>query len=261
MLWLMDAKQKRTVPDGPTLQKKISEGNIYFTVMSADYQEIQSVEIYVATDESEQATPAYRYWSLCKTEHLGVGEYLGKVKAEPGIVAYWAFANVLYKGGYCFSTPLYKTTMPISASALRPNRLVYDSDMQIDNWMVLSREALSHGGVEMTVGPFDIAGVTGLGGELTCFKIGDSRFRGAQGSIMQLSLYSKVAQELVFVVISRQGLKEFRHKTNISLERNWTKISLSENDFKGVGKLNWQDALSIRINSATPIVLSNVLWA
>ncbi|MCL1953885.1 MAG: hypothetical protein FWF58_03970, partial [Firmicutes bacterium] len=223
---------------------------------------VDSVQVFITHDQlNNQSPPAFRYWYKTKAEYLGDGEYIVKIDSLNGYI-YRAFANVHYTNGFCLSTMVEQIVFPSNKgekSAIQTERLVYDSEMGIDSWMTTNRELDEENGVILTNGPFDIQGVSGLGGELSNFKLGALKYRGQQGYVLQVTMYSSVAQQVLFGITTQDG-NWYNHVVDIDVQKAWSKFNLIESDFKGNGKLDWGSAVCIRINSEQPVVVSGVLW-
>ncbi|MDR3021241.1 MAG: hypothetical protein LBU60_00975 [Clostridiales bacterium] len=266
LLWLSDIMQSLDkfafMPSTPIIQKKVNNDSIYFHI-KADSSVVEHVQVFVsASDFLTTTLPQFRYWYQNKVENLGDGEFLSKIDLEQGITEYRTYANVVFKNGYCFSTTMLKTSITLDSQQTSINRmrLVYDGEMQQDDWTVVDRESAISGGVEMVEGPFGIVGVTGTSCELASFKIGDQKYKGEVNNILQLSICSYTTQELTFTVVSKSGFEPFVFKTKIEPDRSWSKLHLRESEFKGKGQLFWNDAVSIKINSQSPVIISNVIW-
>jgi hypothetical protein len=248
------------VPLSPKLTAKLSQGKVYFEMM-VDYSfDIEQVQIFVASDQlSHQSPPAYRYWAQSKVDNIGDGEYLLRLDGVSGHV-FRAFGTVTYANGYSISTLVEQVVIPSSLDSpqIQSERLIYDSDMGVDSWMATSRDT-SKGDVVMSQGPFEIAGVSGLDGELANFKIGALKYRGQEGYILQISMYSGVDQGVLFGVTDMNN-QFFNHVLQVIGSNTWNKVNLAETDFKGVGKLDWSQVVSIVIRSEYPILVSCMLW-
>ncbi|MCL1945127.1 MAG: hypothetical protein FWF56_04905 [Firmicutes bacterium] len=267
ILWLkqtmLDKNYHDTIPLSPTIGKKISQNVGYFNLAIDEVTSgVDSVQVFITHDQlNNQSPPAFRYWYKTKAEYLGDGEYIVKIDSLNGYI-YRAFANVHYTNGFCLSTMVEQIVFPSNKgekSAIQTERLVYDSEMGIDSWMTTNRELDEENGVILTNGPFDIQGVSGLGGELSNFKLGALKYRGQQGYVLQVTMYSSVAQQVLFGITTQDG-NWYNHVVDIDVQKAWSKFNLIESDFKGNGKLDWGSAVCIRINSEQPVVVSGVLW-
>lgn len=266
MLWLKQTLNHENIHESipllPTLTKKISPGNVYYNLFVDKSFDVQQVKFFFSSDPlSSESQPPYRYWSQIKADYISEGEYLIKMDTAPGHI-YRVYATVLYSNGYCFSTTLDQVVVPSNGqkSTVVIDRLVYDGEMGLDSWMgATANRDNSLNQVVLKQGPFEIEGVSGLGGELSNIKIGSLKFTGQNGYVLQISIFSEINQAISFGVNTRDG-GFYNFATDIIVQKSWSKFNLNESDFKGTGKLDWTQAVCIRINSEKPVIVSSMLW-
>jgi len=246
----------------PILTKVVEGGYIYIS-LNTGIEMTKKVSIFISENNDQNTrAPAYRYWQGLNIESINDKEYNAKTKVYCSKI-YSIFANIEYTNGFYFSSQIINVTVSQRQGSTLPansNRLIYDSDMGVDNFTEVSIDAINKGVIEMDKGPFDIEGVSGKGGELAFFKFGYSQFIGNVDSVLQLTIYSNVEQELEFTVVSSDGYIEYKCKKTIKQDNNWTKMLLTAEDFKGIGTLDFSKVVFFKVNSAQPIIISNMIW-
>ena len=250
------------VPAQPDLTASSSEHKLYYNIKSDPACE---TELFVSRGTQE---PSLRNWSQIKLMLVGEGEYIAHVDVYNAKEKIYSFVNTRQPGGISISSPICEklpAMLGIEETPLTNSRLIYDGDMGIDDW---SEEAsmASMNTLSVVEGPFGINGVTAKSGALRTFKLGDPVFRGREGYLLQIMLYSETRQNVTLTIAaSVKGGKyaEFSHTVELLPEENWRKLTLEASDFKSpYGSCeNWNDVFGLRISGSGAVIVASMLWA
>lgn len=246
------------LPATPLLVARESDHSFYFELKIDLSRPVESVDLFVA---QEQRSAAYRNWHAVRLENTGEGEYLAKIDVFEVKEPVYGFANVKYKDSVSISSPVTSkipAILGVHATETALSRLVYDSDMGLDDWLILS----GRGTLSMEQGPFGIGGVTSSTGNLSTFKIGDFMYKGGRDNVLQLLIYSDTVQKIRFTVTDSASYTQFSAERNIAPGDNWMKFSLSAEDFKSAeGSLpGWENVVNFEISSSGGTLINSVIW-
>ena len=244
----------------PEILARESEKQLYCDVKADPRENVTKVDMFVAYS---MEIGAFRNWRKITPLSSGAGEYLAKVPVYDATRPVYAFASVTYEDGYTFSTPQLTCTpalMGVKSQNIVRSRLLYDSDGGTDDFVS------PQGGdeaVEMRKGAHDIEGVCSLSGELATFKFGDEQYKADTGSVLQLIVYSDKEQDIEFTVRTseRGGEVEYVCRKKLEKDNNWTKFTLSAEEFKSrEGALDtFSDAIYFSIR-ADELLINTMLW-
>ena len=264
VLWLARyLKGKGDVPSEPVLTASASERKLYYSVKADPSCE---VELFVSRGTDE---PQLRNWSKAKLMLVGEGEYIAHVDVYSAKEKIYAFANARSPEGMSVSSPILErlpAQMGIAETPLTNSRLIYDGDMGTDDWTEDAALA-EENTLGMSTGPFGINGVTAVG-TFGTFKLGDPVFRGKDGYLLQIMLYSPERQNVTITITasvkSKTGARyaEFSYSAAVDPDDNWRKLTLEASDFKspyGVCE-SWEDVFGMRIGGASPVIVASLLW-
>lgn len=245
------------VPEAPTVRPYESGGKLYYEVK---YEGIpDKIDFYVSMGNSHGAM---RNWSSVKLMRLEES-YLASVKPFDVNASISAFVTVKEKG-YKISSAVatrIPAKMGIVSEEAKPSRLIYDSDMGIDDWAMEDNVQ-----PQMQDGPYGISGVVAEN-KLYTFKLADSRFRGPEEGLLQIMFCTKVKQRIKLSVVDA-NLRAYSLYIDADYRQGWITKSLSKEDFKtddvdfeGVSLPSWRDAVTFEIAPPNGIVLiSSLLW-
>lgn len=243
----------------PQITARESEKSLYYEIKADVKLQLNKVELFVAYSDTPAA---YRNWRRVKTQMAGEGDYLAKVPVYDASAPVHAFANVTYANGFTFSTPLLSkipASMGVENAAFVKSRLVYDSDSGADDWV----SAAGSGGddVAMGQGAFSIEGVGTDFGELGTYKIGDVQFCAEEDSALQLIAFSETEQEIEFAVRTNADA-EYSCRRKIEKSGNWSKFTLSPEDFKSSEGALTSFALAAYFCLRAPsrVLINTMLW-
>ncbi len=193
--WLehfLDGKGK--LPEMPALKCYESGGKLYYEVKYAGAPDEINFLSSVGNIHG-----AVRNWSNAKLQKLEDG-YLTTIEVSDADATINAFVNIS-EFGYRVSSVLSSrvpSKMGITSKEVKRNRLIYDGDMGIDDWTLISSEK-----PVMQNGPFGISGVQAKMPLIT-FKLADMRYRGVEGGILQIMLCTLVDQTIDLVISDAQ---------------------------------------------------------
>lgn len=231
------------------------ENKMYFSVNCAEKP--KKIELYVS---HAIENPAFRNWRSIPVERVGESEYIGYTEVYSETKPVYGFASITTESGFTFSTQLIKkipSSLKIVPSKIAKKRLIYDSDMGIDDFFC----AESNTKPGMKEGPFGISGICASKG-LCTYKLGDVVFSGSPDGVLQLLLFSPVTQNVTFTVTDGELFNTYSCTKSVSPDTDWTKIMLSISDLKSnEGTLTgWDKAIFLRIDANEEIIISSLLW-
>lgn len=243
------------IPDSPQIAVQPSENKLFFQINYDSSAEVESCELFVSQGMTRST---YRNWSCVPMTAMGA-TLLGKVAVFDVSKPVYAFVNVKYKGYLSLSSPVLRlnpSALGIKADEFTPSRLVYDSDMGLDDWLVLNdRDVDETVKLDMLKGPYDIEGVCSKTYSLATFKLGDPRYIGFEGRTLQIRLYSEVHQQLEFIIKqktsdeSSEDFKTFSCLRTVGPFDDWATLNFNAADFKSVlGTLDgWSEIAMLEI--------------
>ena len=216
---------------------------------------LKCVSVYVSHGITHAA---YRNWRSVPVEKIGENEYMGYTEVYAADQPVYAFASVTTPQDFTFTTAVVKkipSALKIQPAAIVKKRLIYDSEMGIDDFFSEDDDA-----PVIKSGPFGIDGICAEKG-LCTYKLGDVAFSGAPDSVLQLLLFSSVQQTITFSVIDGDQFNTYTCEKVVSPQTDWTKIMLSVSDLKGEGTFpGWHRAIYLRIDAEEEFIISSLLW-
>ena len=246
------------VPDTPEVSASGSEGKLYFNVKTSAACE---TDLFVSQN---MPNGGLRNWRKAELVSIGENEYIARVGVYNIKEKIYAFANARLPGGISVSSPIYEklpASLGIVPEKAEATRLLYDGDDGVDDWTdPTSGEQESPPYV--AEGPFGISGVCGAG--LATFKLGDPAFRGKDGYLLQMMIYSAKAQTVTLTVTAADDgeYSEYSLAVGLSPDDGWRKLTLEAESFKSPYGVcaGWADVKVLRINGESPVIISGVLW-
>lgn len=252
-----------SLPLRPELNARNSDRALYYEVRIFDPSELDSVKLYYSYGSAEGA---YRNWSRLNLERVSEDEYIAKADVYLLKDETSAFVTAVYRNGLALSSEIVTKTpylMGVAAKEIVKSRLVYDTDMGTDDWMITRGNGVS-GEITVTEGANGIEGVTSSVNSITTLKIGDVHTCGAQDSLLQLLVYSRSMQTITIDVTCRteNGYAVFTAKKRPDTFGEWSKITLSADEFKSTEgpMVGWNNAVSITLDSEDELLINSLLW-
>lgn len=257
-------KNEGEIPEEPELSASCSEHVLYFNVKAP--KGCTDVELFVARS---MRAGALRNWHSCKLESVGEDEYISRADVYDAKEPVYAFVNCSFDGGLSFSshvTEKIPAMMGVTETPAPVTRLLYDSDMGIDDWVSLCPLAEGEP-LFMMKGPFGLEGVSSSARTMSTFKPGDACYRGGS-ELLQIMIYSPVDQDATFSVTALEGdggeigYAEFSHTVRLGPADNWRKITLRPEDFKSPGAVctDWTNVVNFRADSESPVAIASMIW-
>lgn len=251
------------LPAPPVVTAKNSDRALYYEVKISDCQDAEAVKLYYfyGTEKGE-----YRNWSRLNLERVSENEYIAKadvylLKAETS-----AYVTVKYKNGLLLSGGIETKTpylMGVAAKEIVKSRLVYDTEMGVDDWLITENINTS-GEISLKEGSLGVTGVTSSVNSLTTLKIGDVHTCGERDSLLQMLIYSARMQTLMIKVTchTESGYKTYFASKKTDSFDEWSKITLSVDDFKSPdGPMDgWDNAVSFTVRSEDTLLINSLLW-
>ncbi|MFR5061402.1 MAG: hypothetical protein ACLTEK_00150 [Christensenellales bacterium] len=250
------------LPKPPVLEAKNSDKALYYESKFFDAQELAGVNLYYSYGAAEGA---YRNWSRLNLQRVSEDEYI--VKADVYLLKdeVSAYVTAAYKNGFIISSEIVTKTpmlMGVAAKEIVKSRLVYDTEMGTDDWLITLADA--SGEIYIAEGGNGISGVTSSVNSITTLKIGDVHTCGERDSLLQLLVYSKRMQSLTVLVTCRTESGYVTYTASMSPQNyeEWSKITLSADEFKSPeGPMQgWNNAVSITVNSESELLINSLLW-
>ena len=248
------------VPAVPEVSAAASERKLYYNVKADPACE---TELFISRGTD---APALRNWSKAVLMLVGDGEYIARADVYDASEKIYAFANARLPGGISVSSPITEklpSQLGVDATPMTTNRLIYDGDAGADDWTEYTRTDAST--PETGSGPFGIGGVMATRGTLGTFKLGDPAYRGKEGYLLQIMLYSETAQFVTITVkaeIKAGKYAEFTHTESVSPEDGWRKITLEATDFKSPAGVceSWEKVFGLTLSADKTIIVASMLW-
>lgn len=250
-------------PIPPTINARESDGKLYYDLEVDVNNEVTFVKLYTYQGEDEAA---FRNWSEQKIVKISEGKYISKVDVYTENEPIRAFVTVKYKHSlYLCSPVLLKRPKQMKVLAdPRTSRLIYESDMGLDDFIVPNDYDLNHDEEKLVMkkGPHDIEGVCSMTGQLMTFKLGDHKYRGQGETLLKILLYVEQKCNVTFTVMDRSR-DVFEFVKTFEPEDGWASVSLASFDFKSQKRVlsDWSEIVSIRIYSGdAKLLLGSMLW-
>lgn len=260
-LWLKKyLTGKGNIPDTPELTATGSEGKLYFNVK---VHQPCLPDLFVSQN---MPRAELRNWRKAEPVSVGENEYIARVDVYNIKEKVYAFVNTALPDGMSVSSPIYEklpASLGVEQSGAEATRLIYEGDEGVDDWTDHA-SGVQETPLSSAEGPFGISGV--CGSSLATFKLGDPAFRGKDGYLLQMMIYSAKAQTVTLTVTADDGEKgdysEYSCSVDLLPEDGWRKLTLGSEEFKspfGVCE-NWADVVCLRINGDFPVIISGMLW-
>jgi len=205
-------------------------------------------------------------WSDTLSHKLSDGKYFSKVEVYNQNTPILAFVCVKYTHSLYLSSPVL-LKMPSQMQVIaepKTSRLIYDSDMDTDDFLVPNDYDLKYDVEKLVMekGPFDISGVCSMTGQLKTFKLGDQKYKVKDNSALKLLLCVKEKCSVTFL-LQNKDKEEFECVRDLGPEDGWASVTLEPFEFKSHKCVlsDWKDIVSINIISGdVKLLLNSMLW-
>lgn len=252
-LWLSNFLVKEApMPDVPVLRPYESGGKLYYEVKYNGNPD--AIDFYTSVGNSHGAL---RNWSKVGLMRLE-DSYLTSVKVFDVNAPINAFVTI-HEFGYKISSVVISrvpSSMKIVPDKVKRNRLIYDSDMGVDDWAAADNDTPI-----MKEGPFGISGVCSPKVLIT-FKLADVRYKGADGNLLQIMFCSCVKQKIDFAITDSRR-RTFLCSFEGDLQQGWITANFKAEDFKSDSEtlMTWNDIVTFEVRPSAGLVLvSSLLW-
>lgn len=249
-------------PSSPVIDAKNEEKKLVYDVTTDKIGSVKNIKLmYSYSDMGGE----YRNFSSLPLHRVNEYEYSASADVYMAKREAAAFVNVKYSDGLILSSPVITKTpylMGIKEVDVIKTRLIYDTDMGIDDWMINGK---GYGGeLEVVLGGNEIPGITSSVNSLTTLKIGDVHTCGERDSLLQLLVYSYSGQKLTFKVVCYDD-DSYDEYVFIGDEigcDEWTKITLSADDFRSESGVmdGFDKAISFTVESEGKLLVNSLLW-
>lgn len=252
-LWLSHHLNKEdALPDTPTLRPYQSGGKLYYEVAYNGSPD----EIALYTSEGD-VDGSVRNWSGASLMRVGES-YLAEVGVSLTDQPICAFVTVKEHGYKVSSTVAVRkpSELGVVAQPVKSNRLVYDSDMGTDDWIMLSGDKPI-----MKQGPFGIEGVSAVK-PLVTFKLADVRYKGLDEAVLQIMFCAKEKAQRVKFVITDAKKRRYVCQKEVDSRQGWITQSFAADDFKLQNEsLSWEDVVAFEVEpDGGEVLVSSMLW-
>lgn len=256
----------QALPKAAQLNAVNSDRKLYYEIYLHNAEEVEEVNLYYSHGD---IGGAYRYWSKPNIERVSENEYICKADVFVLKDETSAFVNVKYKNGIILSSEIVTKIpylMGVSAKEVVKSRLVYDTDMGTDDWLIMNMNKTGGKSYDLSIatGGNGITGITSSANTMSTLKIGDVSTSGARDSLLQLLVYSFALQTLTITVTCRteHGTSTYSALKRPEAYEEWTKITLSASEFKSLdGPMpGWDTAVSLTISGENTLLVNSLLW-
>lgn len=252
------------LPKAAELNAVNSDRALYYEIYLPNPEDAEEVNLFYSHGD---VGGAYRYWSKPALERVSENEYICKADVYVLKDETSAFVNVRYKNGIILSSEIITKIpymMGVSAKEIVKSRLVYDTDMGTDDWLIMNASVGKSYELSISTGGNGISGITSSANTLSTLKIGDENTSGERDSLLQLLVYSFSLQTLTITVTCKNehGTSSYSALKRPEAYEEWTKITLSASEFKSHdGPMQgWDKAVCITISGEDKLLVNSLLW-
>lgn len=211
--------------------------------------------------------PSLRYWHRLP---LGVnveGKASDNINIYEDNLKIFAFATVYYKNGIMLSSAIEVfDAKDVEFAPVKKSRIIYERKMGLAAFVTDSKNDLfiTRDSVSLISGPLDILGVATSTGDLSNYAIGDPKYRGEAGYILQFDAYTAKNTTCELQVFSVENKDIVRYFTTFEVVGgNWQKISLDVDDFKTKTMQplkDWSSVKKMSFKNSANLLVNNILW-
>ncbi|MBO5224126.1 MAG: hypothetical protein J6C23_06420 [Clostridia bacterium] len=244
--------------------KPVQEGHeLYYEVTVDKDMTVDNIEVFVSQGIDNDA---YKNWRSYKPE-LNGDIYKVKVSVPNNKQEMSAFVNVKYADSLSVSSEIVKNIpflMGVNSTPIKSSRLLYTSEYGLDEWTSKKGSENGESVLKTKRGSCGISGVTSQSNSLTTYKLGDPSYTGAGKALLQIMLYSRINQDISFIITRRikESFKEYYYTKTLYAHGDWVKIDLLATDFRSMDGMNedWDNIVCITIDSEDAIIINSMLW-
>ncbi len=253
----------------PELTYYFSEGRLYASTSVTG--EVQKVEFFTSFDE---VLSELRNWSDAQIPlRVSEKDYLLNVEVPSDTKLVFIFVNVTYKSGivasskvYCVdpNVPEFTAFVPLQYTK---NRIIYSST---ETRSVFNAEkssiSVASNVVAEEAGPFGIKGISSSTGYIASYKIGERKFQGEDGCILQIDCATKEQRTITFTMCTYDeddGFTPYSVEKELPPSKKWQRLNFSASDFKNadhVSLKSWKSVKKFQITGAENVLFNNILW-
>lgn len=240
------------IPQTPTIRPYESAGKLYYEVKYDGNPD--EIDFYTSIGNEHGSL---RNWSNAKLMKLE-DSYLTSLTVYDAKAPINTFVTVKEHGYKISSAKVSRVPakMGVAAESIKHSRLIYDSDMGVDDWTQLDSQKPT-----MQEGPFGINGVKAIEALIT-FKLADARYRGKEGALLQIMFSSSVKQTVKFSITDSKKRK-FTSTVDADIRQGWITKNFAVEDFKMQNEsLSWKDVVTFEISpeKGNSVLISSMLW-
>lgn len=253
-------------PQHPELSYEIKDGRLHVNIVSDTTMDIAEVMLLYAYGDSNSE---FRFWNKKNLSVDFTGRSYGEVEVydqdEPIIL----FANIYYKNGSAISSNTVSIDLKdadIEEEKYRQARILFERKNGVNNFVIENEGFVADkSNLKMEAGPYNIQGVCVDKGYISTYIVGDKRYRGREGTLLQLDVYSKEARVIDIVLYTEEDNKTYQYTAKVELSGGeiWQKITLPSQEFKDSGRhslINWDNIKKLTIKNSEKVIISNMIW-
>ena len=266
--WMDHVFKGTSFPEQPVLRYEVREGKLEIYIESdgtIDLQEIVLNYSYGNTDSE------FRFWNKKMLSVDFSGRSYTTLDVYDGDEVITVFANVYYKDGSSVSSDsmnIYLEDEEVDTIKYRNERILFERKHGVRNFIIENDGFIADKSLlKMEAGPYDIQGITVEDGFISTYIVGDKRYKGLDGTLLQCDLYSAEARdvEVILYTMDDETDEKDSYSALVHLEGGemWQKVALVAHDFTNKRHqhlLGWQNIKKLTIKNSAKVLLSNMVW-
>ena len=252
----------------PEIKAYVSEGVMYCSVTAE--AKPRSVTVYTAFD---QDVPELRNWNEGRSPVMsGEGEYFIDISVPEGTKKVFIFANALYESGILCSTdikcfdPVKEGVTKFAPVRKNKTRIIFSGSQDSGAFAVENDLfAVAANNLYIKEGPCGIKGIGSTAGWLSTYKLGENKFAGEDGYILQMDVFTSRECSITFSMstFADDKFRAYSAVRKFPASKRWQRVNFSVADFKDeerVSLKSWKIVRRFEIKDAADVLFNNVLW-
>ena len=265
--WIEHVFKGTAFPNQPEVTYRVEDKKLNIYIESDNKTDISEVVLNYAYGSVDSE---FRFWNKKQLSADLNGKSYTSIdvydKDEPIIV----FVNVFYKNGAAVSSDSRSIDLEntdVEESGYKRQRILFERKNGVSNFIIENDGFIADKKyIKMEAGPSDIQGITVEKGYISTYIVGDRRYKGDKGVLLQFDLYSelpRVVDVILYTVNENDEKKEYVAKVQLVGGEEWQKVTLTSSSFTDElhkGLPNWNDIKKMTIKNSAGILLSNMVW-
>jgi hypothetical protein len=261
----MFIKSYKNYPQTPTIA--VNEGVTGAVVeISADIAtyEPQNVTVSYAAVGN---LPSYRNWNRVGVPIDSGGLGIESLEIFEGEAEMLAYVSCYYKDGFFTSSLPVRYNHKGGVSKIKSSHIIYERKMGLSGFVADTADNtffLEDNCVLIKEGALDLAGITVLQGDLSTYVVGDERYKGHSGALLQFDVCPEESRGAEFAVYIEEDGKVEEFSVSYEVKGGeWQKRAFPCTDFKNAEKLplkSWDGIKKASFKNAAGMLFNNILW-